>query len=347
MGFSTPTFSIIIPTYRRRRALEACLDGVAAHGWPHDVVEIIVVDDGGGMPLDDILARYDRTLNLRFFRQPHAGPATARNTGAQEARGRYLVFLDDDCRPSANYLRELTRALGHHASRAVGGNTQNALPTRLFSTASQNLVHYLYRYYNRLPAEARFLTTSNLVVPRDRFLAMGGFDASFPFAAAEDRDLCDRWREHGHELVYVESAVVYHAHHLGVWEFVRQHFCYGRGAHYLHTARARRGYDAPRFEPPRFYIDLVRYPLEAERGLRSFVLAGLAAVTQLAYGAGYYFERAINGVLFRQPRVPQAERPTSAPMERLATRHTPSRSPQAPRHRTERARARKSSIERS
>jgi glycosyltransferase involved in cell wall biosynthesis len=301
MGISTPTFSIIIPTHRRRRALDACLDALAALSWPHDLVEILVVDDGGGMPLDDVLARHDRALNLRFFRQPHAGAAVARNTGALEARGRYLVFLDDDCRPSANYLREITRAVGHHSARAVVGHTLNAPPSSLFAKASQHVVHYRYRYNTRLPA-ARFLQARNLVVPRDRFLQMGAFDGTFPFAAAEDGDFSDRWREEGHELVYAESAVVYLASQLGVVGFLGEHFSSGRGAYSLRAARGRRAKTTPSFEPLSFYLDLVRHPLRAERGMRGVLFAGLAALTQLAQGAGYCFQLAISGSLFRRRR---------------------------------------------
>src|SRR5581483_8385630 len=93
------------------------------------------------------------------------------------------------------------------------------------------------------------------------FRALGGFDASFPMAAAEDRELCERWQSRGGCLVYADEAVVYHAHRLTLARYARQHFGYGRGAVHLHRARHKQGESQPRLEPMRFYRDLVHYPI--------------------------------------------------------------------------------------
>jgi hypothetical protein len=75
--------------------------------------------------------------------------------------------------------------------------------------------------------------------------------------------------------------------------FVNQHFNYGRGADFLHRTRAR--YDGagrrPKLEPPSFYLNLVRYPFTRRLRGRALPLVGLMALSQIAYGAGYFFER--------------------------------------------------------
>jgi glycosyltransferase involved in cell wall biosynthesis len=86
-----PTFSVIIPTFRRPALVAEAVASVCAQtrtDW-----ECLVVDDGGGddLELDDPRVRVIRRSTSR-------GPAAARNAGVAEARGRYLVFLDDDDR---------------------------------------------------------------------------------------------------------------------------------------------------------------------------------------------------------------------------------------------------------
>lgn len=119
----------------------------------------------------------------------------------------------------------------------VGGRTFNALPENPYSAASQLLVDYLYTYYNADPERAGFFTANNLALPAESFRAIGGFDSTFPYAAAEDREFCDHWLHHGHRMRYAPEAVVYHAHALTLRTFWRQHCTDGRGASHCQQVR--------------------------------------------------------------------------------------------------------------
>jgi GT2 family glycosyltransferase len=174
---------------------------------------------------------------------------------------------------------------------AIGGQTLNALSGDSYSSASQLLIDYLYLYYRVDGSEGRFFTTSNFALRREQFDELGGFDESFPLAAAEDREFCERWRAHGYELLYAADVIVRHAHVLTLRGFWRQHFNYGRGAVYLHRARKRRGAGGVRLEPLRFYRDLVTFPLRRGFTSKSAQTALLMLLSQVAYGAGYYRER--------------------------------------------------------
>ena len=291
MSTERPFFSVVVPTFQRPDGLARCLEALAAQELPHDQFEVVVVDDGSAEPPRGIVARFAPMLAMRLVEQSNAGPAAARNTGAAAARGDYLVFTDDDCRPDPRWLRALHEIALRHPGCAIGGRVENALGDGLYSTASQLLIEFLYEYYNVDDGTGRFFITSNLAFPSDAFRALGGFDASFPLAAAEDRDVCDRWREAGGTMVYADDAVVHHAHALRLGSFCRQHFNYGRGAYHLHRARARRGEMPLRVEPLSFYTRLVAYPLGRSAAPRSFALAALTALSQWVYVSGYFSER--------------------------------------------------------
>jgi GT2 family glycosyltransferase len=295
MSDTRPFFSVIVPTYQRPAAVAHCLDALCAQELPRERFEVVVVDDGSAEPPRAVVARFATTLDVRLIEQRNSGPASARNAGAAAARGDYLAFTDDDCRPDAHWLAALDAMAAQHPGCAIGGRVDNSLADGVYSTASQLLIDFLYEYYNGGDGAGRFFITSNLVFPADAFRALGGFDTSFPLAAAEDRDVCDRWREAGHTMLYADDAVVYHEHALRFGSFCRQHFNYGRGAYYLHRARARRGEAPLRVEPlVRFYARLVAYPLGRSAAPRSFALAALSALSQGVYVSGYLRERLRN-----------------------------------------------------
>lgn len=286
-----PTYSVVVPTFERVAALERCLDALASQSLERARFEVIVVDDGSARPPREAIARAAAVIDVRLIEQANAGPASARNAGARAARGEYVVFTDDDCRPDPEWLRAIDAVAMRHPGCAVGGRVVNALGDGLYSSASQLLIEYLYDYFNVDVEGGRFFITSNLALPARAFHGIGGFDDSFPLAAAEDRDLCDRWRESGLAMLYAHGAVVHHAHALGLRSFCRQHFNYGRGAFHLHRARSRRGERSLRVEPPRFYSRLVGYPFGRAPVARAFPLAVLMALSQSVYVVGYATER--------------------------------------------------------
>jgi GT2 family glycosyltransferase len=251
-----------------------------------EAYEVIVVDDGSRMPPRDLIARFARSIQIQLVEQANAGPAAARNAGAFAARGAYLAFTDDDCRPSRGWLTAMCAALERHQGAAIGGPVVSCLDN-VFSTASQLLVDFLYEYFERTDPKGRFFVTANVAMPTERFRSTGGFDLTFPFAAAEDRDMCERWYDHGYELAYADGAVVLHAHPLVLGSFWRQHFTYGRGAWFLSDANRRRGRQGLRVRPLSFYSALVWSPLVRTSFPRNVVLAGLLVLSQVAYVAGF------------------------------------------------------------
>jgi glycosyltransferase involved in cell wall biosynthesis len=287
-----PRFSIVIPTYNRPEQLAVCLQACARLDYPRDCFEVIVVDDGGAEPLEEIVACFQGTLTLKLLQQVNTGPAAARNKGASEAAGEFLAFTDDDCAPAPNWLQTLERQCVASPDCVIGGRTVNALTGNVYSTASQLLISYLCSFYNAIPHNARFFPSSNLAFPIKQFRAVGGFDVTYPRAAAEDRELCDRWLHLGRRMLYASEAVVYHAHALTFRTFVRQHFHYGQGAFCFHRVRARRGQHRIRVEPPSFYLNMLRYPFASAPGVTATLLMLLFVVAQIANALGFFWMRA-------------------------------------------------------
>lgn len=288
-----PFFSIVIPTYNRPERLATCLQSLARLDYPRERFEVIAVDDGSEMPVECAVEPVQSQLHIMLLKQPNAGPAKARNTGAFRAKGEFLAFTDDDCTPAPDWLTTLAARFAEFPDSIIGGRTVNALSDNLYSTASQVLIDYLYGYYNASAEGASFFASNNFALSAERFRALGGFDTSFPLAAAEDREFCDRWLHKGYPMIYAPEVLVYHAHRLALPAFWRQHFNYGRGAFCFHQVRAQRNREPVKVEPFSFYLNLLTYPFVQPLHQPALLLTGLLFLSQVANVAGFFWERRI------------------------------------------------------
>jgi cellulose synthase/poly-beta-1,6-N-acetylglucosamine synthase-like glycosyltransferase len=263
-----------------------CLRALTAQDYPRDGFEVIVVDDGSIVAMADSLGSLPHHMNLTLLRQPHSGPARARNFGASRAKGSYLVFTDDDCTPTTDWLRKLSEQFALSPDAVLGGRTVNAIVENHYSAASQLIVDYLYASWN-FATRATFFTSNNMAIPAKRFAEIGGFGGGWDRAAGEDRDLCDRLIHHGCRLIYVPDALVHHAHCLTFAGFCRQHFNYGIGAFHLHQLRAHRAATRIRFEPCSFYLNMIAHPFAQTTVSKASFLAILIGLAQAANAVGW------------------------------------------------------------
>ncbi|GJM15171.1 MAG: hypothetical protein DHS20C13_04980 [Thermodesulfobacteriota bacterium] len=291
MSSDNPTFSVIIPTYERPVQLSKCLESIAHLNYPNNKFEVIVVDDGSKNPPEELVHSFSDKLNIRLFTQTNAGPAGARNTGALKANGTFLAFTDDDCEPESNWLNAFENEFKKDPEIFLGGYTINSLSDNPCSAASQELINYLYTYYNSDRNNATFFASNNIAVKADLFQQIGGFDVTTLRATAEDREICDRWVYYGNKMTYTTDAIVFHSHDLSLSQFWKQHYNYGRGAYYYRKVRAIRGQEKVKIEPASFYLNLILYPYKRKEIKQKTYISILLVVSQIANAIGFYWER--------------------------------------------------------
>jgi glycosyltransferase involved in cell wall biosynthesis len=117
-----PQISIIIPTYQHAKELAKCLESILAQTFNN--YEVIVVNDGSTDKTGEILEKYKKKfgiqpldsaqgINTKFkiINQENKGSNPARNSGAKEARGEYLLFCDADAIMKHRMLEKMANAL--------------------------------------------------------------------------------------------------------------------------------------------------------------------------------------------------------------------------------------------
>ena len=282
-----PVVSVVVPTRGRPGALKRCLESLVRQDYPIDTFEIVIIDDGSPQPVT--LPELGPGVSILLRRQPQGGPAAARNHRAGACARRVCGVHRRRLRGIAGLAARAGRHIAAASGRRRRGPVANDLARNPFSEASQALVSFLCEYYNASPEDARFFTSNNLAFPRAALIEAGGFDAQYQRAAAEDRELCDRWRRQGRRLVTAPAALVRHSHNLTLPAFWRQHFSYGTGAWHYWQHRANGQSSRVKVEPLGFYGSLLTWPVRTH-GVAGLPVGALLALAQVANAAGFFSE---------------------------------------------------------
>jgi glycosyltransferase involved in cell wall biosynthesis len=175
---SSPSISIIIPTYNRPSLLPRAVRSALAQTV--EDIEVVVVDDGSPVPVN--LPEHPR---LRVVRLPeNRGTAAARNAGAKAARGRYITYLDDDDQLLPQMAEVSLTALANttlpQPVAALSGLEVIGLDGKVDQTRiPPTLPRGKHFFLEEIEPEQSFLSKQTLVVERELLLGMGGYDESF------------------------------------------------------------------------------------------------------------------------------------------------------------------------
>jgi len=173
-----------------------CLSALIASSSPGS--EIIVVDDASTDDTPAIAAQ----MGVRVLRlTQRAGPAAARNCGAQHAQGVFLFFVDADVVVAPGSIERVIRVFEDHPEVAAVFGSYDAQP-RAEGIVSQyrNLLHHFVHQHGN--PEASTFWAGCGAIRRSVFQELGGFDAQrFPRPAIEDIELGYRLHHAGHRIL--------------------------------------------------------------------------------------------------------------------------------------------------
>ena len=209
-----PRVSAIVVNWNGAADLAVALPSLLAQTYPN--LEVIVVDNGSHDESENVARQFGIgwvSLGRNF------GLARAMNAGARAASGHELLFLNNDMRFAPDFVARLVEAL-------EGWPEAFAADAKQFSWDGSVVVHC--RTVLRAGQHSGWLgpfqvaqaevdeivpcvfgSAANLLVRRDRFEALGGWDPSYPIGW-EDVDLCLRAWARGWPTIYVPSAVCWH-----------------------------------------------------------------------------------------------------------------------------------------
>lgn len=216
----TPELSVILCTYQRLPILRKSIASFEAQDAEPGSFELIVVDDGATDGTREWLDAHAFGIPTRVLHKPNGGLASARNAGIAVARGRLLLFVNDDTLAFPDLVRE---HLAAHANLAATGEEHSVLGS--FEQPSAHLATALMRHLERSGEVFRYhdmragglydhnrFWTCNVSVPAARVHEAGGFDERFVRYGCEDIDLGLRLERLGLRVCYHPGARAHHEH---------------------------------------------------------------------------------------------------------------------------------------
>ena len=216
-SFDEPLVSIVIPIYGQLGMTAGCLRSIE-QGTEHIPYEVIVVDDCSP---DDSSVWLDRCSNVRIVsNETNQGFLHSTNSGVAVARGRYICLLNNDTEVHTGWLAALLRPFRDFADvGAVGaklvypdGTLQEGGGIVFSDASGWNFGRHgdPDRPEVNFVREVDYCSAACLLVRKDTWNELGGFDVRYAPAYYEDTDLAFALREIGKKVLYQPAAVVTH-----------------------------------------------------------------------------------------------------------------------------------------
>lgn len=205
--------SIVIATFNRGNVLNNNLATFVKQNYPPKDFELIVVDDGSTdetkSNIEALKAEFPKN-NIIYLCQDNRGPAVARNSGVDKAKGKIIALSDDDCRADNDWLSQINNSyLENPSIIGVGGVTlSNKDKITPFTSQIEN-------------SHPQSFLTCNVSYKKDIFQKIGGFAKVFPFPSNEDSDLAWRMEKEGEIIHNPKMKIVHPPRPVSFWKIIK------------------------------------------------------------------------------------------------------------------------------
>ena len=200
-----PLISVVVPCFNQARFLPENIASLAAQNFPD--MEVIIVNDGSPDNTSDVArelaARYP-DLSIRLLEQENTGLSGARNAGAREARGVWILPLDSDDMLAEGFLAAAAKAMAEHPEHdMIAGSTSH------FGARSSSWHTPVYLPQNLLAENA--IPCCSLF-RRSLWEAVGGYDSSHPWGV-EDWHFWLKCQQHGWNPLTLPAPMLHYRVH--------------------------------------------------------------------------------------------------------------------------------------
>jgi glycosyltransferase involved in cell wall biosynthesis len=223
--------SCIIPTLNRSSLLRNTVESLINQNISPDMYEILIVDNGSTDDTEEIsqdILKKTANRRIRYMFDPEPGLLTGRHRGALEAKGKLLVFVDDDIEATSGWLQAIFEAFKSPRVQLVGGRNLpkfeveppawlesfwEATPDGGRSCTWLSLLDLGER---ELEIDPNYVWGLNFAIRRSALHDLGGFHPDCVpkelqrFQGDGETGLTMKARSYGYRAVYQPKASIYH-----------------------------------------------------------------------------------------------------------------------------------------
>ncbi|OCX74198.1 glycosyltransferase family 2 protein [Acidithiobacillus thiooxidans] len=211
-----PAVTVILPVYNGcRRSPDFMIGAIqSVVDQNYEDFELIIVDDGSEEDYTSIIAQFSYDTRVRWVKKENEGQSAARNFGARLGSGKWLAFIDQDdywypnrlemtvCRMQEERRHHINCVMVYSDLDQIDARSrilcQNYLATRKLGTHPKKRLEDII-------AENAFILPGTMLVERETFLELGGFDLRL--SGYEDDELALRFFYRG-RIVFIDNALI-------------------------------------------------------------------------------------------------------------------------------------------
>ncbi|MDH3312854.1 MAG: glycosyltransferase family 2 protein [Nitrosopumilus sp.] len=209
MNKNTPFVSIIIVNYNGKKFLEDCFHTLQKITYSN--FEIILIDNNStDNSIEFIKNRYPSTIIIKL--EKNYGFAYPNNVGAKNAKGDFLLFLNNDTKVHPDFISEMVNVLKKDPKIAISQSM--LLKPNGDVDSSGDFIDLIGRGYSSKEKinDIREILSARgaaMMIRKEIFDKLKGFDEKF-FVSFEDVDLGWRAWIFGYKVVVIPNSIVYH-----------------------------------------------------------------------------------------------------------------------------------------
>ncbi len=215
-----PLVSVVIVNYNGKIYLKECLESLYTTKYTN--FEVIVIDNGSTDGSVEYIKKSIKKLKLKIIQNDkNIGPSSARNEGIKEAKGKYVVFLDNDTTVTSMWLKNAVKFLENNPNVGAGQLKLIISKTNKIDSVGEyigqngflvNIVEAGKENDNGQYDEIKEIfaaKSAGMIARKDALDEINGFDDDY-FIYVEESDLCWRIWLKGSKVMLIPNSIIYH-----------------------------------------------------------------------------------------------------------------------------------------
>ncbi len=199
--------TVQICSRNRKELLKRAIEALFVQTFPVSEFEVIVVNDGSTDGTDQMLRELakESPCEILSIYQEHSGLAAGRNKAIKKARGKYIIFIDDDIIADKHFIEEHVKSHEKYPKSIIMGWVNH----------TADLERRIPRF-TMADISTSYFWTSNVSLETKYLFEVGLFDEDFKEYGWEDLELGRRLKKHGLKRRFNFKAIVFH--YKGHWK---------------------------------------------------------------------------------------------------------------------------------
>jgi len=214
--------SAIISTYNREKYLPKLFKSICKQDYLN--FEILIINNnspGNTKVLSEFFIKSNPKLKIKYFLETQQGLSFGRNRGIKEAKGDFIIFLDDDAFISNNYFHKIAFYFNQYSDvMAIGGKILLDYES-IIPKWENPYLNSLLGYFNlgnniKLFRKNNYPRGSNMSFRKNVFSIVGHFNTKLgrigsELGGGEEKDIFQRIYNKQLQVLYVPDAIVFHS----------------------------------------------------------------------------------------------------------------------------------------